>query len=72
MPAQSAGPRRGREPGDRHRRDEHPAEHEDVAVGEVDQLEDAVDERVAERDEPVDGAVREPDQEEAVELRRAP
>ena len=31
-----------------------PAEHEDVAVGEVDQLEDPVDERVAERDQRVD------------------
>ena len=32
------------------------AEHEDVAVCEVDQLEDAVHHRVAERDERVDGA----------------
>ena len=32
-------------------RDE-PGQREDVAVGEVDQLEDAVDERVAERDDP--------------------
>ena len=55
---------------DDHRRDEHAAEHEDVAVGEVDQLEDAVDERVAERDEAVDRAVREADQEQAVELGR--
>jgi hypothetical protein len=33
-------------------------------VGEVDQLQDAVDERVAERDEPVDGAVGEADEED--------
>jgi hypothetical protein len=37
-------------------------------VGEVDQLEDAVDERVAERDEGIERAVREPDQEDAEEL----
>ena len=36
-------------------------EHEVVAVGEVDQLDDPVDERVAERDERVDHPVREPD-----------
>jgi hypothetical protein len=36
-------------------------------VGEVDQLEDAVDERVAEGDEGVDGAVREPDLEDPEE-----
>ena len=41
--------------------DEQPAEREDVAVGEVDQLQDPVDERVAERDEPVHGAVRQAD-----------
>ena len=41
---------------------DEPGQGEDVAVGEVDQLQDAVDEGVAERDEPVDGAVREPDQ----------
>ena len=58
-------------PNDRHeRRDEHRPEHEDVAVGEVDELEDPVDERVAERDEAVDRAVRQADQEEAVELGR--
>ena len=34
------------------------AHHEDVAVGEVDELDDAVDHRVAERDEGVDGAAR--------------
>ena len=34
------------------------AEHEDVAVGEVDQLDDPVDHRVAERDERVDRADR--------------
>ena len=32
-----------------------PREREEVAVGEVDELEDAVDERVAERDDRVDG-----------------
>ncbi len=37
-------------------------EHEVVAVGEVDQLDDPVDERVAERDERVDHPVREADQ----------
>ena len=35
------------------------AHHEDVAVGEVQELEDPVDERVAERDERVDAAERE-------------
>ncbi len=40
---------------------EHAAEHEHVAMGEVDQLEDAVDERVAQRDERVDAAVRHAD-----------
>ena len=35
---------------------EHAAEHEHVAVREVDQLEDAVDERVAERDQRVDAS----------------
>ena len=50
---------------------DHPAEHEHVAVREVDQLEDAVDERVAERDERVDGAVREPDERDREEVRRA-
>jgi hypothetical protein len=39
-------------------------------VREVDQLQDAVDERVAERDQPVDGAVRDPDQEDVDERRR--
>ncbi len=37
-------------------------EREHVAVREVDQLQDAVDERVAEGDDAVDRAVREPDQ----------
>jgi hypothetical protein len=37
-------------------------------VREVDQLEDAVDERVAERDEGVERAVRQPDQEDPEEL----
>jgi hypothetical protein len=36
-------------------------------VREVDQLEDAVDERVAERDEGVERAVRQPDQEDPEE-----
>ncbi len=39
---------------ERDRRRDHPADHEHVAVGEVDQLEDAVDERVAEGDERVE------------------
>ena len=34
------------------------ADHEDVAVGEVEELEDAVDERVAERDQRVDAPER--------------
>jgi hypothetical protein len=37
-------------------------------VGEVDQFEDAVDERVAERDEGIEGTVRQPDQEDPEEL----
>ena len=49
---------------------EHAAEHEHVAVGEVDQLEDAVDERVAQRDERVDAAGRDPDQEHLDEVAR--
>src|SRR5207237_4490222 len=49
----------------------HPAsEHEDVAVREVDQLEDAVDEGVAERDQRVEGAEREADQEDLDEVGR--
>ena len=55
-----------------HRRREHAAEHEHVAVREVDQLEDPVDERVAERDERVDGAVREPDERDGEEVGRRP
>ena len=47
-------PERAEEAG-RHER----ADHEDLAVGEVDQLDDPVDERVAERHERPDGAVRE-------------
>jgi hypothetical protein len=39
-------------------------------VGEVDQLEDAVDDRVAEGDEAVDGAVRQPDEEDVEEVAR--
>ena len=53
-----------------HRRGDHPAEHEHVAVREVDQLEDPVDERVAERDERVHGAVRQPDERDREEVRR--
>ena len=49
---------------------EHAAEHEHVAVREVDQLEDPVDERVAERDERVHGAVRQPDERDREEVRR--
>ena len=51
-------------------RGHHRAEHEDVAVREVDQLEDAVDERVAERHERIEGAVRDADEEHAEELLR--
>ena len=47
-----------------------PDEREHVAVREVDQLQDAVDERVAERDDAVDRAVREADQADVDELRR--
>jgi hypothetical protein len=39
-------------------------------VGEVDELQDSVDERVAERDERIDRAVRQPDDRDAEELRR--
>jgi hypothetical protein len=39
-------------------------------VGEVDQLEDPVDERVAERDQRVDGPGGQPDQEDVAEVRR--
>jgi len=39
-------------------------------VGEVDQLEDPVDERVAERDERVDRPGRQADQEDVEEVRR--
>ena len=52
------------------RRGDHPADHEHVAVGEVDQLEDPVDERVAERNEGVERAPRQPRQAELEE--RAP
>ena len=52
-----------------HRDRQHRAEHEDVAVGEVDQLEDAVDQRVPERDQRVDHAERQPDQEEVDPVR---
>jgi hypothetical protein len=39
-------------------------------VREVDQLQDAVDERVAERDEAVDGPVGQPDEEDLDEVAR--
>ncbi len=58
------------EHGDDHGAGDEAGEGEDVAVREVDQLQDPVDERVAERDEPVDGAVREPDQADVDELGR--
>ncbi len=58
------------EDGDDHRGGEEPAEHEDVAVGEVDELEDAVDERVAERDERVESAFRQSDERDVDEVRR--
>jgi hypothetical protein len=41
-------------------------------VGEVDQLEDAVDQRVAERDQRVDAADRDAEQEQVEELLRRP
>jgi hypothetical protein len=44
--------------------------HEHVAVGEVDELDDAVDERVAERHEGIDRAQRDAQQEHAYELLR--
>ena len=44
----------------RHRYGDERAEHEHVAVGEVDQLDDPVDERVAERDQRPDRPVRDP------------
>ncbi len=50
------------------RRADHPSEHEDVAVGEVDQLEDPVHERVAESDEGVERAVGEADEEDLEEV----
>ena len=43
-------------------------EREDVSVGEVDQLKDAVDERVAKRDERVDRPLGQPDQEDVEEI----
>ena len=46
----------------------HRPEHEHVAVREVDQLQDAVDERVSERDQGMESAVRQPYQENAEEL----
>src|SRR5215210_7877866 len=48
------------------------ADHEVVAVGEVDQLDDPVDERVAERDEGDDGPVGDPDDQLRDELRGVP
>src|SRR5262245_56288607 len=49
------------EDGDDERAGDEPREREHVPVGEVDELEDPVDERVAKRHEPVDGAVRDAD-----------
>src|ERR687887_2170925 len=48
--------------GGHHRQGEHRPEHEQVAVREVDQLDDAVHQCVAERDQGNDRAVRDPDQ----------
>ena len=56
----------------RSRARDEPREREHVAVGEVDQLQDAVDERVAERDDAVDRAAREPVEADVDELRPAP
>ena len=49
-------------PGDRrdHRKRHHRADHHDLAVREIDQLDDAVHHRVAERDDGVDAAERQP------------
>ena len=58
------------EDGDDHRAGDQAAEREHVPVREVDQLQDSVDERVAERDQAVDGAVRDPDQQHVQELAR--
>ena len=55
---------------DDHRARHEPGEREDVAVREVDQLQDSVDERVAEGDEAVDEPVRQPDQPDLDELLR--
>jgi hypothetical protein len=49
---------------------EEARQREDVAVGEVDQLQDPVDERVAERDEGVDRPLRQADQEDVEEVGR--
>ena len=58
------------EPADDHAARDEPAEREHVAVREVDQLEDAVDERVAERHERVDRPVRQADERDVEELGR--
>jgi hypothetical protein len=42
-----------------HRAGDEPREREHIAVGEVDQLEDPVDQRIAQGDDAVDGAARE-------------
>src|SRR5205085_9868449 len=52
--AQRAGDAEQREPGER----DEEAEHEDIAVREVDELDDAVHHRVPERDEGEDRAAR--------------
>ena len=49
---------------------EHRAEHEQVAVGEVDQLDDAVHHRVAQGDQRVQRAIRQPDRQHLGERRR--
>jgi hypothetical protein len=49
---------------------EQACERKDVAVGEVDQLQDPVDERVTERDQRVDGALGQADQEDVEEVGR--
>ena len=53
-----------------HRDGDHRPPHEHVAVGEVDQLDDAVDQRVAEGHQGVDRALRDADERDAEELVR--
>jgi hypothetical protein len=49
---------------------EQAGQREDVAVGEVDQLQDSIDQRVAERDQRIDRALRQADQEDVEEVGR--